>query len=662
MSRIKILPDILSNKIAAGEVVERPASVVKELMENAIDAGSSRIVIDVERGGRSLLKVSDNGSGMQRDEALLAIERYATSKVYTDQDLFSIRTLGFRGEALPSIAAVSRFSLITKEAGSDIATQIDIEGGKIRMVGETGAACGTTIIVKDLFYNVPARRKFLKTISTEMGHIADTVTHMALGWPAVQFRLLHNGRMVKSWAATHQSIGRITDVLGINLGHRLHTLRFRDDAVEISGWIASPDIWRTSAQKVFIYVNGRFVRNRSLQQALFEGFRGRLVKGRYPVAVVFLKVPFDRLDVNVHPTKHEVRFADQQRIYAALRETVERELRQAERPKWQVPSQETGSLSDEAPPCCGNAPETPRSDFQPVKMAPAGPQRASVLPGADRRESPVRSFDSKQSGPGKTPAGAPLPAVEHDTVPPLRPVKGVGEASEAYPSVPPVVQQTPAPASSGTNDGPASDSESRDELWETAFFRELTVIGQLHGTYILCESREGLIVIDQHAAHERIVYEDLKKKFANDTGRSQRLLIPETIEVGFGEAEMLLKILPELNRLGLEIEPFGGRTFVVKAVPELIVDHQIEPLVMRIVEVMASSGDKVKADELLEECLILMACHGAIRAHQPLSMQQMRSLLEQLDACENPSYCPHGRPLWIQWRTGFLEKAFARVV
>jgi DNA mismatch repair protein MutL len=630
MSTIRILPDILSNKIAAGEVVERPASVVKELLENAIDAGAERIVIDVEKGGRSLLKVSDNGSGMHRDDALLSIERYATSKVYTDQDLFSIRTLGFRGEALPSIAAVSRFSLMTRSAESETGTRITMEGGKIMAVTDVGAPRGTTIVVKDLFYNIPARRKFLKTIATEMSHIADTVTHMALGWPSVQFRMLHNGRILKDWPSTGQTKERMLDILGGDLaqGQGLHEIRFQDEWIKISGWLSSPDIWRTSTRSIFVYVNGRFVKNRNMQQALCEGFRGRLIKGRYPVAMVFLEVPFDRLDVNVHPTKNEVRFVDQDRVYTALRSTVIKSLQLAGQPKWRRSEDgaQVFSPNDDY--------QIRNKEFFHIEKTPAQipPAKTEDLPCAfnDKKFSVVQSQDIAAEVPSENPfidSGVPADKV----------------ASPRY---------------GFRNDG----QQRQHEFWQPAFFSELSVIGQLHDTYILCEAPEALILIDQHAAHERVLYEDLKKRSQKDGGKSQQLLIPETIELGYREADGLLKMLPELDRLGLHVEPFGGRSFVVKAVPELIAGQSIASLIRQMAEAILSSGHSIEADELLEAFLILMACHGAIRAHQSLSMQQMRALLKQLDKCDNSSHCPHGRPLWIQWRTAFLEKAFARVV
>ena len=334
MSRIKILPEILSNKIAAGEVVERPASVVKELVENALDAGSSRIMIDIEKGGRALIRVSDNGSGMGRDDALLALERYATSKIYKDQDLFRIQTLGFRGEALPSIAAVSRFSLISRDQSADAGTQISVEGGKIKDVTEVGAPKGTMVTIRQLFFNTPARRKFLKTIGTEMGHIADRVASIALGHPGVQFRLTHNDNIVKDWPSTSTPLDRVVNVLGGDLKNSLHSIEFQNSAVSISGWISSPRITRRTSRGLFIYVNGRFVRDRSVQHALFEGYTQRLVKGQFPIAALFINVPFEEVDVNVHPTKSEVRFARQRDVHEAVKQAVSQTLFAADKTSW----------------------------------------------------------------------------------------------------------------------------------------------------------------------------------------------------------------------------------------------------------------------------------------------------------------------------------------
>ena len=326
MSKIKILPEILSNKIAAGEVVERPASVVKELVENSLDAGSTRIRIEIEKGGRALIRVSDNGFGMSHDDALLALERYATSKIYKDQDLFSIRTLGFRGEALPSIASVSRFVLTTRESASDGGTEIKVEGGKIKAVSEIGAPAGTMVSVKQLFYNTPARRKFLKSIGTEMSHIADIVSSTAMGRPDIQFKLIHNAKTIKNWSPTTSPFDRVIDVVGKDLETALHPIEFVSNGISISGWISSPQITRKTSRGMFVYVNDRFVRDRIVQHALFQGYSQRLVKGQFPIAIIFIRVPFDQVDINVHPTKNEVRFGQQQQIHDAVKEAVAQTL------------------------------------------------------------------------------------------------------------------------------------------------------------------------------------------------------------------------------------------------------------------------------------------------------------------------------------------------
>ena len=327
MSAVKILPEILSNKIAAGEVVERPASVVKELVENAIDANSTQIHIDVEKGGRSLIRVADDGVGMAHDDALLSIERYATSKIYTDDDLFSISSLGFRGEALPSIAAVSRFSLITREKDDATGTEIYIEGGKILRVSDIGAPKGTMITVNNIFYNTPARRKFLKTVNTEMGHIADIVQSMALGNPHIRFKLTHNGKTVYHFTPSPDPVTRVTDILGKEVKNNLFPIKANKNGISIKGWVASDRHTRSTSRGIYIFVNQRFVRDKVILHALFEGYAGRLMKGQFPLAVVFIDLSPDRVDVNVHPTKHEIRFLDSKTVHDAVAETVATALR-----------------------------------------------------------------------------------------------------------------------------------------------------------------------------------------------------------------------------------------------------------------------------------------------------------------------------------------------
>ena len=640
MSKIRILPEIISNKIAAGEVVERPASVVKELVENALDAGSTRIVLEVEKGGRRLIRVSDNGSGMNRDDALLALERYATSKIFTDADLFSIQSLGFRGEALPSIASVSRFTLVTRDSEAAGGTEIRVAGGKILNVAETGAPPGTMVTVENLFFNTPARRKFMKTVTTEMGHIADLVNSIAMGRLEVYFRLVHNGKALKSWPPASDRFERIADVLGADLRADLYPLDRRTDAVSVDGWVSSPRVYRSTSRGVYIYVNGRFVRDRVIQHALFAGYRQRLVKGRFPVAALFVRLPSDQLDVNVHPTKREVRFSQQRLIHDLVQAAVEETLDREDRPKWGgVDFAPAGRFTEEKQISeRGSGYEPQGSEFRAENekgKAESDKHRAesSRLKAErnkeykhGRRFDPLNDGIFQMRGWNKKPA-----ARDPDT------------ADEGWKYVP------------GTRGDQA-------RFWPVQRFGDLQVIGQLRNTYIACETAEGLLLLDQHAAHERVLYEKLQKRSGALTKAAQRLLVPETVELGFREAGILEELLAEFKSLGLEIEPFGTNTFVVRAVPALLTGREIEPLIREIVEKLAADGFDNGLEQSIDTCLKLMACHGSIRANQALDERQIRQLLQQLDACENPSHCPHGRPTWLQWTGRDLEKAFNRIV
>jgi DNA mismatch repair protein MutL len=631
MSKIKILPENLSNKIAAGEVVERPASVVKELVENSLDAESSRIMIDIAQGGRSLIRVSDNGRGMSRDDALLALERYATSKIYKDQDLFNIQTLGFRGEALPSIASVSRFRLTTREVSADAGTEIRVEGGKIKNVTETGAPRGTLVSVRQLFFNTPARRKFLKTVTTETGHIAERIASIALAHPGVQFRLTHNDKIIKDWPVTSSPFERVVDVLGGELKSSLHAIQFQSHGISLSGWISSPRVHRRTSRAIYLYVNGRFVRDRIVQHALFEGYSQRLVKGQFPVAVMFIEVPFDEVDVNVHPTKNEVRFARQKDVHEAVRRAVAQTLYETDRSGWGTGGGQKGDVDDPGIPVAQQVSETTRTDFG-FGISDLGLKKGTGNSGFNTGKGDTRheSFE------------------EFEHLPPHPESRTAHRATrDPYPE-----RHTPHP-----------DSRSvQAEIWPKKRFGSLRVIGQLHNTYLVCEGETGLILIDQHAAHERILFESLSARSADRKPSVQRLLVPETIELGFREAGVLEKLIPHLNDLGLEIEPFGGNTFVVKSVPGLLAERDVKPLITEIVETVAEVGSGPGLAEALDQCRMVLACHGAIRAHQALDDQQIRGLLDQLDGCRNPSHCPHGRPTWLRWEIRELEKSFKRIV
>ncbi len=629
MSRIKILPEILSNKIAAGEVVERPSSVVKELVENALDAHSTRIIVEVEKGGRSAIRVSDNGIGMNSDDALLATERYATSKIYNEDDLFSIRTLGFRGEAIPSIASVSRFTLETKDETSQTGTRIVVNGGKIQDVSEVGAPKGTLVTVRQLFFNTPARRKFLKTINTEMGHVADTIASIAIGWPGILFRLHHNGKIIKNWPSVSDPAERIADVLGRDMRNDLHEISFtnglKEDGISVSGWVASPWITRSTSRGVYVYVNTRVVRDRVIQHALFEGYAGRLMKGQYPVAVVFINVDPDNVDVNVHPAKNEVRFAQQNNVHDAVAKAVSEAFNITE----------TFKVSKTSKVCQTDDPDAGTWEQN------NEPEQAHISETANHFNQPSQNpslpIENKENYNYKDNYEAKVPESFHTEKVQISPSK------ENFQSLP-------------------SEKRIQEGLWKKKQFGDLRVIGQYHGSYIICESEQELVLIDQHAAHERILFEQLKKQSAMSGETAQQLLIPETVNLGYSEADMLEKLIPDLKEKGLEIEPFGGNTFVVKSVPAILGSTDVKSLTIEIVEKMVNIGFTSDLENAINESLMIMACHGAIRSNQHLSDKQIRGLLAQLDECENPFNCPHGRPVQVKWTTRFLEKSFKRIL
>jgi len=608
MSCVRILPEILSNKIAAGEVVERPSSVVKELVENAIDAKSKRIIIEIEKGGRNLIRVSDDGTGMKKDDALLAIERYATSKIEKDSDLFSINTLGFRGEALPSIASVSRFSIVTCKLSSNIGTQIYMEGGQIKNVKDIGAPIGTMIEVKQLFYNIPVRRKFLKTVTTEMGHILDTVSSIALGYPGIYFKLIHNGKVIKRWVDSTDSENRVTDVLGKKAGKELFYFKSleaikTDNNLSISGWISSPSINRSTSQKIFIYVNGRYIKNKGVVHALLDGYKGRLMKGRFPVTVLFINIAPDAVDVNVHPTKSEVKFINHKKIHEIIKKITTQTLLKFDRPAFNVSHK-------------------------------------------IEKDDPIEK-NNKDSN-------LPFPIIINKTG------NNITDKKLELLDFPTVKEDYSFIKESCNELIPDEKIYFEKSFEKSDFFKKLYLIGQLHNTYMICQSKVGVILIDQHAAHERIVFEQLKKQRDIKKNKAQKLLIPEIIELSYKETVVLKEMIENLQDIGFEIEQFGGNTFAVQAVPVILSDKEISPIITEIIETMVETKYCNNIENSLDKSLISIACHGAIRAGQTLVKEQMQGLLNQLDQCENPSYCPHGRPTWIQWNLEFLEKSFRR--
>ncbi len=593
MTTVRILPELLSNQIAAGEVVERPSSVVKELVENSIDAGASAITIEIEKSGKSLIRVSDDGIGLSRDDALLSIERYATSKIFKTEDLFCISTMGFRGEALPSIASVSKFTLVTRAENKDTGTRIEILGGKVRNVSDVGAPVGTMVEVKDLFFNTPARKKFLKSDNTEISHISDAIAGIALGHPNIRFRLFSNKSLHKNFPASDHLFPRAVNVLGTEVSKKMTEIRYSGTGLTLSGYCVFPDIVRNTGSRIFLFVNRRLVYDRGLISAIFQGYRGRLMKGKYPLVVLFIEIPFDAVDVNVHPTKREVRFFNHQEVYEAVFRAVDHALSNARK---EGSRGQTAEL-EKPPHLQGFYPEGPMFE----RDSPG------VEQGARAWGYPEKKFFEK------------APAKRESLIP--EPI----QASVFHPDPP-------------------------------------RILGQVMGTYILAESEAGLLLIDQHAAHERIVYEALKKKLNSSGMASQTLLVPETLELSHKESDILLGLLPHLSSLGIEVEPFGGTTFIIKSVPSIISQKAMTPILREVIETSLMDKNEFSKDRWLDDCLILMACHKAVRANLRMNVMEMQNLLKDLEKCENPLHCPHGRPICVTLTQNDLEKLFKRIV
>ncbi|MDW8344493.1 MAG: DNA mismatch repair endonuclease MutL [Verrucomicrobiae bacterium] len=577
MNRIRLLPEHIANQIAAGEVVERPASVVKELVENSLDADARQITVVVQHGGRSLIRVTDDGWGMSPDDALLALERHATSKIHRAEDLYRISSLGFRGEALPSIASVARFVMVTRERGALSGTRVEVAGGKILGVREEGAAEGTTIEVRNLFFNLPARRKFLRSDTTELAHIEHIVTLCALAHPRVAFRLVVDERELFHLAPVTELRPRLRELYGADLVQRLVPVSWQENGIEVTGWIGQPGVSRADRLQQLLFVNARPIESRALQHAVREGYHTALMRGQYPVTFLFVRLDPASVDVNVHPTKREVRFRDEATVRRMVTEAVRRAL----------------------------APPEPRGQLRPL---PASVTIASQSTGSSAP--PVAAT---------TTAGPPLPA-SAELLPPL-------------------------------------SAEVPGE--QNARWKILGVIGRL---YVVVESPEGLVLLDQHAAHERVLFERMLKTLDQPAAPSQRLLLPVTLELEARDADFLRHNLATLLKLGFGVHEFGPRAFLVDAIPPFLPDTDLAELMRRILDELRQTGEQVHSRRLSEDQIATTVCRHAVKAHDPLHGPELVSLLEQLQQCELPYTCPHGRPTMIQISYAELERKFRRVV
>ncbi len=587
--RIRVLPDVLANQIAAGEVIERPASVVKELVENALDAGARRIVVELEEGGTRLIRVTDDGRGMHADDAPLAFLRHATSKIRSQDDLWRIGTLGFRGEALPSIAAVATVELTTRSPDAATGIQVRAEVGRVIDVREAGTAAGTMVTVRDLFAPVPARRKFLKSLQTELGHVVDLLTRVSLGAPGVHVRLLHQGREVAVHPPVATLAERARQVFGAD---RVRGGRaFVDErlGIAVEGFAFSPHLSFAGARYVYQYVNGRAVRDRALQHAVGEGYASLIPRGRWPGAIVKLTVSPGDVDVNVHPAKHEVRF----RLAHVVHDTVLSALRRA---------------------LAGTTGRSDPSDTAPVATA----LRTYTLRAAP--SSPL--FAAPHGAASTAPTAATGAATVQETVPPPPGLPHPGAAPLPYAS--------------------------------------LRFVGQVFRGYLVCEGSDRVVLIDQHAAHERVAFERLRAQHHNGAIERQALLLPLGVDLDPRQSEAVRARLDDLAALGFEIEPFGEHVFLVRGVPALLGHDDPRLLLEDLADGLAEVGSHLSAAEALETVLGRIACHSVVRVGRSLAAAEVAQLLVDLDALTYGSNCPHGRPVSVEFTRGQVERMFGR--
>jgi DNA mismatch repair protein MutL len=669
MGRIHVLSETVANQIAAGEVVERPASVVKEMLENSLDAGATRIKISVEAGGKKLIQITDNGCGMVRDDAMLAFERHATSKIKNAEDLLSVATLGFRGEALPSIASVSRLRLETRAAEEPAGTVVEINGGKIARVEEAGLPPGTSITVRDLFFNVPARKKFLKAESTELSHIASLVTHYALAHPEKHFELhsATNAMLVAPPVAGYSE--RVYQVFGKETLDQLIPVAARqalereglpqpppwrrkekeeDDGEErvpkelgemhLHGFVSKPEIQKLNRNSIFVFVNGRLIRDRLVQHALTEAYRNIIPPSVYPVVLLFLEMPAAEVDVNVHPSKTEVRFRQQSVMHDFVRDSVRAALMKA-RP---VPQFVTEM----------RAHATASQSLTPGAMTPGArdwEQASVVASAADVPAGWPTSLDPASGGGFALQAPVPPPISQRFQF------EG-GIAVEANAAIP-VARGLEAIPDNGC--APALDVGEEEPTLSS--LGTLKPLGQIRNSFILAVNEDGLWIIDQHVAHERVLFERVLKQRAAQKVESQRLLMPIVLELSPAQQAVFTEISDELQHNGFEAEPFGARSVAVKVAPAGVEASAVEHMLHELLDQFSREEQSLNLEKIRARIAASIACHAAIKVNMPLEQNKMEWLLTELAKTDHPMSCPHGRPVVLRYSVKDIQKAFKRI-
>jgi len=617
MGRIRLLSETVASQVAAGEVVERPASVIKELVENSLDAGARKIDVVIRRGGISLVRVIDDGCGMDRDDALLSLERHATSKIRSAADLQAVATLGFRGEALPSIASVSRFRLTTRESGAIAGTEIIVNGGKIDVVRDGGEAPGTQVEVRSLFYNLPARRKFLRSENTESRNIEHQIHLQAIGHPEIGFSLMRDDRVLFQLPATATLGDRIRDLYGVELLQRLVEMNgAASPKIGITGFIGQAGLSRQTRSQQLVFVNGRAIESSLITGAVREGYHTALMKGQYPVTFLFVELDPSAVDVNVHPAKREVRFRDPNGVREAVVRCIQQTLEHA------------------------------RADWQEKFSAPVRGPAAAV----SAKAVPDLSLRSEVTAPEAT----------HLELPHLGNAAGVADTGRARGSE--MAGHVPGlPERHFDSAGDAVALQPQQRVTKPAQ-QQFEIIGVLSKLYVLMENASGLVLVDQHAAHERVLFEELRRRMEEQGVPTQKLLLPQTFDVPPRDADWIEHNLSVLQRMGIGIESFGPDTFKIDSLPSFLDVSDAAQFMRKVIDDLKSAGNSASAMRLGEEMIAKSVCRHAVKANDPLRYPEVEKLIRDLLDCDLPYCCPHGRPTMIQISLAELEKKFGRKI
>lgn len=617
LSRIKILDDQTINKIAAGEVVDRPASVVKELLENAIDAGSSRITISILEGGQKQIRITDDGNGISPDDLKLAVLRHTTSKIKSIDDLYNLSTMGFRGEALASISAVSKMSILTKVATEDYGRKLSLEGSKVKSEEILGASQGTTITVEDLFFNTPARKKFLKSPTSESIQISEVVTKIALSHPQIQFKYMNNNKIMLTTPGDGNFISAIRSIYGRDISSNLFEVDFEEDSLKLSGYIGNSSLYKSNRKYQCFYVNGRYIKNRVLSGALEDVFKSKIPLGKFPVGFLMLDIDPQRIDVNIHPSKMEIKFDDERNIESFLLKALEGTLA----PKVLIPKVETSNFEEkkeEKPKIIIELPKVESKEYQ------------------ENNEKEVSSF--KESG------------LSFDFSNPIPTFKE--EVKPVIPKELPKREEIPI----AFFEEKIEDEKEEEEEFS---FESIQVIGRTFETYIIGSFNNSMYLIDQHAAHERIIYEDYLNSFKKQNISRQVLLTPSIMEFPIDELEKIESVLDELDAFGFAVELFGEHSIAIREVPSLFTAPESEKFILDILEQVSKLKNTF---ELKSYEIASMACKAAVKARDFLHPEEMRGLLRQLDKCKDKYTCPHGRPIFVEFSKKDIEKMFKRIL